>query len=139
MVKKPTKKQRSKKNQETKLRSKFRKNWGRKFRSKPPHGSFSKWSRNPATDTKKSHTFYVTIEVEVGQSGTPPFAKMGDIVPVTLALLKRQKDGKLTKLTYTQLAKNFDELVEQALSRANFTPAKEIKQSIRGIFRHRSK
>lgn len=134
MVKKTAKKQ-----SPTVIKRRFRRQWGKRFRSKPPVKGFKEWARNPATDQKGRHTFYVTVEVEVGQSGTPPFAEPGTIVPVTLALLKRQKTGRLTPLTYQYLAAHFDELVNQALMRANFSLARELPRSVRAIFRHKDK
>lgn len=130
MTKKLSKEQR-------KIRAEFRKTWARKFRSKPTTKGFKQWARNPASATGERHTYYVTIEIESDGRGSPPYAEAGQIIPVTLALLRRQKNGKLVKMTYDQLARNFDQLVEQALRRANFSPANEYRKSIRSIFRHK--
>lgn len=120
-------------------RNAFRKKWGKRFRATPSTKGFKEWARSPTTDTTSKHTYYVTIEVEANMSGSPPFARTGEIVPVTLALLRRRPDGRLVPMTYDQFARNFELLLEQALRRANFTPARETVRAVRAIFRHKDK
>lgn len=123
-----------------KARAAFKREWGDKLTGyKNAPGQMGSWQRHARTDTKKRHTFYVTLDIISDGQGSPPFAEEGEVVPMTIAIFKKRRGKQLTGLTYDELARDFDKLLAQSMSRYGATPARDLKSSVTAIFRHKSK
>lgn len=123
-----------------KVRAAFTKKWGHALTGiREAPGATGTWQRHARSDPRTRHTFYVTVEVISDGNGSPPFAEEGEVVPMTMAILKQRRGKQLTGLTYDELTRDFDKLLDQTLRRYGATPSGELSGSVKAIFRHKSK